>query len=92
MPTRSHILTLWLNNQLWEHGFLNDPPGEISLYSSSRYRMGQTFTAETLPKGVKVCPNLSHGHAMLPWRAQEDLREAALRHGFELFEIDIIEW
>jgi hypothetical protein len=92
MATRSHPLTLWLDNQLWEHGFLDDPPGEISLYSSSRYRMGQTFTAETLPKGVKVCPNLSHGHVFLPRQAQEDLREAALRHGFEIWEIDQIPW
>jgi hypothetical protein len=92
MSIRSHPLTLWKDGQFWEAGFLNDPPGTISLYGSSRFKLDTEFTAETIPECVAICPNLTHGQTFAPKRAQDELREAALRYGYRLFEVDIVPW
>jgi len=77
---------------MWGQGFLGDPGGEISMYPCTGWDVGASFTAETLPAGVKVCPSLTLGHVFAPPEAQAATAEAARKHGYALFEIDIVPW
>jgi hypothetical protein len=89
---RCHIITLWLDGQLWHRGFLDEPAGTIRLYASSTYPMDAEFTVATLPAGVKVCPSLALTLDFAPKRAQDEARAAILRYGYEVFEVDIVPW
>lgn len=85
-----HSITLWKDGQFWSSGFLSEFHGEITLYPC--VPGGPKYDAATLPEGVKVCPSLTHGQVFAPKWAQDSTKAAALRYGYEIFEIDIVPW
>jgi hypothetical protein len=88
----SHVVTLWMDGEMWQSGFLTEPSGEISLYASSKFSMGQTFDANSLPSRVKVCPSLTLRHDFAPPEARARTAEIIRRYGYELFEVDVLPW
>jgi hypothetical protein len=92
MAISAYSLTLWKDGQLWATGSLSDPGGYTTLFPTIGFPINTTYTAETIPEGVKVCPNLTISLIFAPYALQVETAEVARRYGYELYEIDIVPW